>query len=134
MADRLSGKSAYLTFNGYTLPFKKLSQKVTRKCADSTDSGDYYTQNDMLFPTQIPVSVKTEQTIEGTFRFSSTPQAVVTALYTSLTNIPAQFGLNASGQLGTGNVDITDFSCDAPVDDIVTWTATMTSNGQWTPL
>jgi hypothetical protein len=133
MADRLTGKASYLNFNGTQLPITKTTPKVNRVCKDDTDSGDYVSSPDMIFPTQIPVSTQVVLSVEGRYRFSTTPSAVVALLFTSATAIPCVLGLNSGTVWGHGNVDVTDFQTDIPYDDVVTWTATLTSNGQWTP-
>jgi hypothetical protein len=133
MADRLSGKASYLNVNGTLLPITKTSAKVNRACKDSTDSGDYYASPDMIYPTQIPVSVQTVISVEGNYRFSSTPSAIIALLYTDATQIPCVLGLNTGAVVGHGFVDVTDFETSLPLQDIVTWTATLTSNGQWFP-
>jgi hypothetical protein len=133
MADRLTGKASYFTFNGIIIPITKVSAKVTRALANTTDNGDYYQQNDMIFPTQLPVSCPTEFAVEGRYRFSSTPAALIATLYTGVFGIPAIFGLNASAVWGHGTFDISDFETDDPVEDVVTFTCTMKSNGQFTP-
>jgi hypothetical protein len=133
MADRESGKASYLTINSVQIPITKTTPKVDRKCADTTDSGDYQSTQDMLFPTQVPVSVGTEIAVEGRFRKSSTPAAIIAQLYTSATNIPCVLGIDSGTIWGHGNVDITDYQQDNPVDDVITFTCTLKSNGVWTP-
>jgi hypothetical protein len=132
MADRTTGKQQSFTFNSQTIPITKCSPKITRVLADTTDSGDYSTTPDMIFPTQIPVSAPLELAIEGRFRFSSTP-GLIAAAQTSLTNIPCAVSVNQGSELFHGNFDLSDFSYDGPYDDTVTYTATLKSNGQWTP-
>jgi hypothetical protein len=133
MADRATGKNQFVTFNNVIIPITKVGVKINRKLADTTDSGDYYTTPDMLFPTQIPVSAPLELSIEGRFRYSSTP-GFITAAQTSLTNIPCQVSITNGSQLAAGNFDLSDFEYDGPYDDVVTFTATLKSNGPWTPL
>ena len=115
------------------IPITKVGMKFNRKLADTTDSGDYYTTPDMIYPTQIPVSTPLELSIEGRFRYSSTP-GFITAASTSLTLIPAQLSIANGSQLVAGLFDLQDFEYDGPYDDVVTFTATLKSNGQWTPL
>jgi hypothetical protein len=132
MSDRITGKQQSFAFSGSAIPITKCSPKITRKLADTTDSGDYVTSPDMIFPTQIPVSCPLELAIEGRFRFSSTP-GLIAAAATSLTNIPAAVNVTPGSELFHGNFDLSDFSYDGPYDDTVTYTATLKSNGQWTP-
>jgi hypothetical protein len=133
MADRLTGKASYFLFNGNQVPITKVTPKVTRKLADTTDSGDYVSTADMLFPTQLPVSVGTEFAIEGRYRKSSTPAGLVATLYTDATSVTALFGMDAGTIWGHGSFDISDFQTDSPVDDTVTFTCSMKSNGQFFP-
>lgn len=133
MADRTTGKNSFLLFNNVQIPITKTTPKVTRKLADTTDSGDYQQTPDMIFPTQIPVSAPLELAIEGRYRFSSTPGFLIAA-QTSLTNIPCQIGLISGQPTFAGNFDLSDFQYDGPYDDTVTFTATLVSNGIWTPL
>lgn len=133
MADRLTGKASYLNLNGTLIAITKATPKVNRVCKDDTDSGDYNSTNDMIGPTQIPVSTQVVLSVEGRYRFSTTPSAIVALLFTSATNIPCVLGLNSGTVWGHGNVDVTDFETDVPYDDVVTFTATLTSNGLWTP-
>jgi len=135
MADRLSGKAAYWTWGGTTIPITKITPKVTRKLGDTTDSGDYDATGDMLPTTQIPVGYTVEATIEGRFRYSTTPSVLLQFLFQSATQITCVFGLdiNNSTIWGSGLFDVSDFQTDIPVDDIVTYTATIRSYGVFTP-
>lgn len=133
MPDRFTGKQSYFLINGYTVPITKATPKTTRKLADVTDNGDYDTPSDLLWPTQLPVMAPVEMTIEGRFRKSSTPAAIISLLYTGATAVPTRLGMDASTVYGSGNFDISDFSSDMPVDDVVTFTCTVRSNGKFTP-
>ena len=108
MADRLTGKASYLNFNGTQLPITKTTPKVNRVCKDDTDSGDYVTSPDMIFPTQIPVSTQVVLSVEGRYRFSTTPSAVVACCSLPRRRFPAS-GLNSGTVWGHGNVDLSDF-------------------------
>jgi hypothetical protein len=132
--DRLSGKASYFTYNTVNIPITKITPKLMRKLADSTDSGDYSATPDMIGPTQIPVTMAVEGTAEGRFRLSSTPASIMAGLFTSLTQIPIVIGLNATPVIwGHGTCDISDFETSVPVDDIVNWTMSFKSWGIFTP-
>src|SRR5271166_4014734 len=126
MADRLTGKASYFTYGGVNIPITKMTPKVTRALATSTDSSDYNVTADMIGPTQIPVSTMVEGTIEGRFRRSTIPTAILAYLATSSTQVPCVFGLDLAPTIwGSGLFDISDFSTDVPVEDMVTFTATV---------
>jgi hypothetical protein len=132
-ADRIVGNQSYLTFNGSNIYITKLSPKIVRKLADSTDNGDYNSGQGMIANTQIPVSYYMEGAIEGRFRLSTTPSAFLANAVTNITQIPIVIGLGLSTVWGHGLCDISDFADDIPVEDIVTFTANVKSWGMWTP-
>lgn len=133
MADKLTGKASYFIYGGTTFCITKYSTKVTRALADTTDSCDYSSSIDLVNMSQIPVSVTQELTVEGNFHLSQTTQGLLTSIYSGANAIPVTLGLNAGVLLGTGNFDISDFSCDVPVVDTCKFTATFKSNGAFTP-
>ncbi len=134
MADRLTGKASYLILNGTTIPFTKVTPKTNRKLADITDNGDYNSNTDLIWMTQLPVTATIELSVEGRFRRSITPTAIISLLYTGQTAVPCRFGLDSALIYGSGNFDVSDFQVDDPVDDTVTFTCTLRSNGIFTPL
>lgn len=133
MADRLTGKASAFSFGGALFAITKATPKITRKLADTTDSGDYNSTNDMIYPTQLPVSAAVELSIEGRYRKSSVPSGIVATLFTGVFAVPVQLALDAGSLFGHGNFDISDFQADIPVEDTVTFTCTMKSAGQFTP-
>lgn len=134
MPDRLTGKQSGFLLNGYAIPITKATPKTTRKLADITDNGDYDSNTDLLWPTQLPVMAPVEMTVEGRFRRSVTPAAIIALLYTGATAVLARFFLDQNLIYGSGLFDISDFQTDSPVDDTVTFTCTVRSNGKFTPL
>lgn len=133
MADRLTGKQSYIFWNGTTIPITKATPKTNRKLADITDNQDYDAASDLLWPTQLPVMAPVELSIEGRFRKSITPSAVIAFLYTGTVAVRGVFGLDSGTIYGSGLFDLSDFQCDSPVDDTVTFTCTLRSNGKFTP-
>ncbi len=133
--QRLSGKAGYLTYNGVIIPFTKMTPKVTRKLGDTTDSADYYEDQDMLATTQIPVAYTMNATLEGRFRRASTPSVFIANAFNSLTQIPITIGLDyITGEAwGHGLCDLSNFQTDEPVDDIITWSADIQSWGKFLP-
>ena len=133
MADRLTGKAGYVTYNNYTIPITKWTSKTTRNLPDSTDTGDYNQSTDLIYHTRIPVSVDMELTVEGRYRKSVIPPAVISVLFTGANALPCVLGLDSSTIFGHGNFDLSDFTCDLPSEDVVTFTCTLMSNGVFTP-
>lgn len=133
MADRLTGKASYLSINGVFVPITKYSPKTTRNLPDTTDNGDYNSNTDLVYHTRIPVSVDMELSVEGRYRISVTPVAIMNILFTGANAIPVVLGLDAGHLYGHGNFDLADFSTDVPVEDVVTFTCTLRSNGIFTP-
>jgi len=131
--DRITGKSGSFTFNGISIPITKWSARTTKKLADITDNADYNLNTDLMWPTQLPVNAVLDVSVEGRFRLSVTPADLLAPLYTGLTAIPVTLALTTSQIYGHGNFDLSDFSCDLPVDDTVTFTCSLKSNGIFTP-
>ncbi len=132
-SDRITGKQSYFVINGFTVPITKYTPKTNRKLADITDNGDYDLNTDLMYPTQLPVNAVTECSVEGRYRKSSTPAAIIALLYSGAYAIFTTLGLDAGTLYGTGNFDISDFQIDVPVDDTVTFTCNIKSNGKFTP-
>lgn len=132
--DRITGKQSYFIINGFTVPITKATPKTNRKLADITDNGDYDSNTDLLWPTQLPVMAPVELSIEGRFRKNYIPNAILAILYTGTTAVNTVFGLDTTMLYGHGLFDISDFQVDSPVDDVVTFTCTVRSNGRFTPL
>lgn len=133
MPDRLTGKASYFTYGGAQIPITKYTAKSTRTLADTTDSADYDSGNNIIYKSQIPVSEQMELSVEGNFYLSITNQTLLTAILTGVNEVPVVLGLNAGALFGSGNFDISDFSTDVPVEDTVKWTATFRSNGPFNP-
>lgn len=133
MADRLTGKASYIVYNSNVLSITSYTPTTDRALADTTDNGDYNATADMIFPTQLPVSAKTTIEVEGRFRKSQTPAVLLANLYTGVSAVPVVLGLDAGTLYGHGNFDISNFKTSVPVEDTVTFTCTLQSNGQFTP-
>lgn len=134
MADRVSGKAVSWTFDGQTIPITKCTRKVTRKLADATDNGDYNSTTDLIYPTQLAVNVVTVYTWEGRYRKSVNPGLNSNAIYESNPGgVLASLSVDGTTVDGHGYFDISDYEQTEPIDDIVTYTCTATSNGQFTP-
>lgn len=131
--DRTTGKASYFVFNGVNIPITKYTPKTTRNLPDSTDSGDYNSNTDLICHTRIPVSVDMELSVEGRYRFSVTPSGIMSVLFTGINALPVQLGIDAGHLFGHGLFDLGDFSCDVPIEDIVTFSCTLKLNGIFTP-
>lgn len=132
-ADKRTGKESYFIYGGTTIPIVQIDIRVTRNLATCTDSSDYDNKADMIGPTQIPVSAVFEGTIQGRYRHSTTPAALVAKLFTGITAVPCTFGLDSNSLVGTGYFDISDYNQSMPVEDIVNYSCTVRSNGLFIP-
>lgn len=133
MADKLAGNASYFTLNGTTIPITKYTPKPTRELADDTDSTNYDTVSGIVHTSQTPVKTSTELSVEGRYRLSSTMSSIASILYTGNLSVPVVLGLAAGVLFGHGNFDVSDFSADVVIGDIVNWSATFKSNGIFTP-
>ena len=132
--DRTSGKASFWIFNTVQIPITKQDVSYTREMGKTTDSADYNATQDMLAHTQIPIAYQIEGSIEGRFRYSSTPGLIAFAV-TSSSGFPCVLGLNSntSAVQGHGLVDIFNLKVSVPTEDICTYTADIKSWGSWVP-
>jgi hypothetical protein len=133
IADKATGKQSYFSYGGVIIPIVRVNVRVTRVVATCTDSSDYDFNADLIGPTQIPVSAICEGTIEGRYRRSTTPSVLVEQLFTGITAVPCVFGLDSQTVIGSGTFDITDYTQDNPIEDIVNFSCTVRSNGLFIP-
>lgn len=133
MADKVAALSSYLTLGGVNIAITKHTPKPTRECADDTDSTNYDAASGIVHTSQTPVKTSTELTVEGRFRLSTTMSAVVALAYSGAAAVPVVLGIATGVIFGHGLFDLTDFSADFTIGDIVTWSATLKSNGVFTP-
>jgi hypothetical protein len=130
---KITGNQSSFTFNGTVIPIVKASPKVSRTLEDDTDSSNYDSASDMLHKSQTPVSTATELAIEGRFRATTTMAQIVPLLYNSNAAVAVTLKATTSIIFGHGNFDISDFSCDFEPGKMVNYTATLKSNGVFTP-
>lgn len=131
--QRLTGKASYFQINGTRIPITSAKPKHNRELADSTDSSNYDAATDMIHKSQLPVTLQTELSIEGKFRKDTTNAQLISQLYSGVAALPVELGLDSGTIYGHGNFDLSDFECDDPIDDTVTYTCSMKSNGVFTP-
>lgn|SRR5574343_272562 len=131
--ERLVGKSMFLTIGGTDVKLTKATPKVGTKFGDSTDSSNYDAATDLIYSSQIQVSASVEFAVEGNFRVSVTPSAVIAKMFTAGGPYAVTFGPKTGLSQFSGNYDISDYSQDTPHDDIVKFSCTLKSNGKVTP-
>jgi hypothetical protein len=131
--DRMPGMRSYFLLDGVTIPITKATPKVIRAMGDTTDNGDYSQAADIIGPTQIPISAKVEMGIEGRYRRTVTPAAIVALLFSGATQIPCVLGLDQTLIWGHGLADISDFTTEDEIEGIITFTCSVISNGLWVP-
>jgi hypothetical protein len=70
--------------------------------------------------------------IEGKFNINVTPVSLIQFCFSGTLAVLCVFGIDSGTLFGHGYFDLSDFALDAPVDDTVTWTATIKLNGLFT--
>lgn len=132
--QRIVGKAQTLLYGGATLYITKAAPKATRKLADTTDTGDYDAATDLVYPSQLAASVKTEFSVEGRYRKDSTPTALIAKLFDGAAGALTVAWSPTSGlsHFG-GKYDLSDFSIDSQTEETVTWSGTLVSNGKINP-
>lgn len=133
MGDRIAGAGGSVSLDGVVISFTKWSGTIEKKLADSTDSGDFDTGAGLLFGTQEEVRGDIKVEVEGRFRKSTTPNDVIGKMYS---NTPGGFATilkhDAATTFGHGQANLSNVVLSQPVDDVVTFTASLTSYGKWT--
>lgn len=130
---KLTGNQSSFTFAGTVIPITKASPKVSRNLEDDTDSSNYDATSDMIQKSQTATSVQTELAIEGRFRATTTMANIVPLLFNSNPAVAVILKATTSIIFGHGNFDISDFSCDFEPAKMINYTATLKSNGVFTP-
>ena len=63
--SRISAKGTFIKFAGTRVEITKVTPKVTRGLADTTDSSNYDATSDLVQPSQIPVTGGMELALEA---------------------------------------------------------------------
>jgi hypothetical protein len=126
---KLEGKAGTITYGAASINWTKITEKVTRELGDTTDSTNYDAGSNMLWQAQLPVKLGLEYSIEGWFDTTLTPAAFVGTLFSASGPFNLLFTLVSGTIVGHGNFDLSDFELGAPIDNTVTFSATLKSNG-----
>lgn len=126
---KLAGKAGTIEVNGTFIAFKTIKPKTSIDLADSTDSSNYDVTSNLVHKSQIACTTQLELSIEGFFDLNSTASVLLTKAYVAGNSFPVIINLNATAVYGHGNFDISDFEASIDVNDMVTFTCTLKSNG-----
>jgi len=133
--QNLTGKAGYFKTGGSggaKMNITKWSASTEVKMADTTDSADYDATTGLIWNTQLPASAKLSIDVEGNYDVNGTQAPLISALLNGASPlVVAELGLTASLVYGYGSFNVTNFKPDSPVEDTVTFTATLVSNGKW---
>jgi len=131
VTNKITAKAGSWTYAGVTIPFKTITPTFERTNADATDSSDYDSGSDMVTPSQIPVKVGVKLKIEGNYNTSVVPSSLIATLLTGASAGAVVVKLNPSTTFGHGSFDISNFEIKMQVDDIVSYSVELMSNGLW---
>jgi hypothetical protein len=131
--SKLTGKAGSFAWNSATIPITKAGTKGNKTMADSTDSSNYDSGTSQLYKSQLPGDVQLELDIEGYFDTAQTGTTIISAL-TSDSTVTAAVKLNGTSTLCSGTFDLSNWECnlEVPGGTMVTFTATLMSNGIFT--
>lgn len=132
VTNKLTGRAGSFTYNGTSIPFTKVTPSTTRTLADATDSTDYNSTDDIVYESQLAVKVGMTVKIEGRYNTSIIPSTIIADLYTGNASVTCRFTQKTGVIYGSGSFDVSDFECSSPIDDIVTYSATLKLNGAFT--
>ncbi len=131
VTNKITAKAGSWTYAGVTIPFKTVTPSFERTLADATDSADYDSGSDQVWPSQLPVKTGLKLKIEGNYNTSVVPSSLIAVLITGAAAGAVVVKLNPSTVFGHGSFDISNFEIKMQVDDIVTYSVDLTSNGVW---
>ena len=133
MADKISGKQMYLTISGTAINITGVTPTVSPKFADTTDSDDFHSGTDLIYPSQIQVSAPVEMSVKGRYNKVKTGPAIIAKMFTGGGPYAVTFGVATGYAHFSGNYDISDFQIDGEVEGEVNYSCTIKSNGVITP-
>lgn len=128
-----TGAGGSFVFNGVNIPFNSIEPDVQREMDDSSDSTNYDPVSGIVHKAQLPVSTQTTFSIEGKINLATVPAALVVPLYGGATAVPISVNYNGTAVYGHGFGDITNFKGTIDPMKVLTYTATVVSNGIFIP-
>jgi hypothetical protein len=133
--QKISGKAGYFKTGGSAgtkMNITKWSGSLEVKNSDTTDSNDFDASTNLVWNTQVPASAKMTIDVEGNYDVNGAQAPLVTAALNGASPLViAELGFTATAVFGYGNFNVTNFKADSPMEDTVTYSATLTSNGKW---
>jgi hypothetical protein len=126
---KVSGKAGTWTYHGVQLNFKTWSADFDRTNVESTDSANYDAGTDMVWQAQIPVKLAGTVEVEGNFDKSTTNANIMADLFSGVAAQPTILKIDASTTFGHGNCDLSKFKTTLEVEGMVSFTATLQTNG-----
>lgn len=130
--QNVSGKTGYLKWSGTKINITSWSGSVDIKMADTTDSADYDSTSDLVWNTQVAASGKGSFDIEGNYDLSGSQGPLIAKLLSgSASAVTGELGFTASTPFGWAKFDVSNFKPKSPVEDTVTFTATIVTNGKF---
>ena len=130
------GKAGYIKWGGSggsKIYITKWTATLDVKLADTTDSADYDATTALVWNTQIPASSKITVEVEGNYDLNGSQTPFVTKVMSgSAVPVVAELGFNATTPWGYAAFDVDDFKPENPIEDTVTFSASLVSNGKFT--
>lgn len=128
MATRKTGKDGRISAGG-TVYITKWTATLKKNTAESTDTSDF--DGTRTWKAQLPVDFNVEAKIEGYYDFAS-GGAIITANLMNNSPLSTTLSFDRTTNFGSGNFDFTDVEIGVPRDNIITFSATIMSNGAFT--
>lgn len=128
-----TGGGSYLTLSGTVIPFTVVTPKASKTYDDSSDSSNYDPATGLVHLAQLAVSTQTTISIEGKIDTAIIPAAIVSQLYSNPGAVNCTIAYNATTPYGHGKVDVTEFEATIDPMKTLTFTATLLTNGVFTP-
>jgi len=134
--DRTTGTSGFVTFERDDVDLSPIKIPVTswevqcRKAfQDTTNSANYDSDSNLVYPTRSPSTIVTEGEIRGRFRLSRIPVTILSSLYSGGAVPKISLYIRPDFMFGTGYFSISNFAIQSPIDDIVGFDCRIVSYG-----
>lgn len=126
---RRTGKGQILTFRTIIFYVKKVSPKSDVKMADITDSSNFDATTALVWKAQLKVTGQLTLSVEANYDDNITNSLIVQDLFSGSAAGAVVFKLDSGVVFCHGNFDMSEYEQDTPIDDTVTCSYTLMSNG-----
>lgn len=132
-AGKLVGLNQKVTIgtgvSAYDIKVTSVRPTIDQNILSNSDSGNWSTTRNRLFPTKFVVNASFKLTVEGNFYMSETPDNVIDLLFSSGTS-DVSWKPDGTNELLSGSCYFTNFSGTFPIEDYCTFSVDLEFSGE----